>query len=45
VVRNLLIETQAGEPAPRQMYAQFFDQLALTADARFAAYAQTRGQS
>jgi hypothetical protein len=32
VVRNLLIETQAPKPAPRQMHAQLFDQLALAGD-------------
>src|SRR5437773_8927777 len=30
VVRNLLIEPQPGEPAPRQMHAQFLEQFALT---------------
>jgi len=33
VMRNLLIETQAGEPAPRQMHVQFLDQLALAGNA------------
>jgi hypothetical protein len=33
VMRNLLIETQACEPAPRQVHAQFLYQLALTGDA------------
>src|SRR5271157_5313444 len=33
VVRNLLIEPQAGEPAPRQMHAQLFHQLALAGNA------------
>ena len=33
VMRNLLIETQAGEPAPRQMHAQFLHQLAFAGDA------------
>jgi hypothetical protein len=28
-MRNLLIETQTGKPAPSQMHAQFLDQLAL----------------
>jgi hypothetical protein len=28
-MRNLLIEPQPGEPAPWQMHAQLFDQLAL----------------
>jgi hypothetical protein len=32
-MRNLLIEPQPGKPAPRQMHAQLFDQLALTGDA------------
>src|ERR1035441_10992755 len=32
-MRNLLIEAQAGEPAPRQMHAQFFHQLAFARDA------------
>ena len=30
VVRNLLIEPQPGEPAPRQMHAQLLEQFALT---------------
>jgi hypothetical protein len=30
VVRDLLIEAQASKLAPRQMHAQFLDQLALT---------------
>jgi hypothetical protein len=33
MMRNLLIETQSGKPAPRQMHAQFLDQFALTGDA------------
>jgi hypothetical protein len=33
VVRNLLIEPEPGEPAPRQMHTQLFYQLALAADA------------
>ena len=33
VMRDLLIETQTGEPVPRQMHAQFFRQLAFAADA------------
>src|SRR6516162_11827709 len=33
VVGNLLIEAEAGEPAPRQMHTQFFHQLALTRNA------------
>jgi hypothetical protein len=33
VMRDLLIEAQAREPAPRQVHAQFFHQLALTGDA------------
>src|SRR5258708_3074055 len=33
VMRDLLIEAQSGKPAPRQMHAQFLDQLALTGDA------------
>ena len=32
-MRDLLIEAQTGEPAPRQMHAQFLDQLALAGDA------------
>ena len=32
-MRDLLIEAQAGKPAPGQMHAQFLDQLALTANA------------
>ena len=32
-MRDLLIETQAGEPAPRQMHAQFLHQFALAGDA------------
>jgi hypothetical protein len=32
-MRNLLIEAQTGEPAPRQVHAQFLHQLALTGDA------------
>src|SRR5215469_7293189 len=31
-MRNFLIEPQAGEPAPRQVHAQLFHQLALTGD-------------
>ena len=33
VVRNLLIEPQTREPAPRQMHAQLFHKLALAGDA------------
>src|SRR5437762_5090993 len=33
VMRNLLIEAQTGEPAPRQMHAQFFHQFPLASDA------------
>jgi hypothetical protein len=33
VMRDFLIETQAREPAPRQVHAQFLHQLALTGDA------------
>src|ERR1043165_3756321 len=33
VMRNLLIEAETGEPAPCQMHAQFFHQLAFTGDA------------
>jgi hypothetical protein len=33
VMRNLLIEAQTGEPAPRQMHAQFFHQLAFAGNA------------
>jgi len=33
VMRNLLIEPQAGEPAPRQMHAQLFHELPLAGDA------------
>src|SRR5271166_216877 len=33
VMRNLLIETQADEPAPCQMHAQLFHQLALAGNA------------
>src|SRR5277367_2794 len=33
VMRNLLIETQTGKPAPRQMHAQLFHQLALAGNA------------
>jgi hypothetical protein len=32
-MRNLLIEAQTGEPAPRQMHAQFFHQSPLAGDA------------
>ena len=32
-MRNLLIEPQTGEPAPRQMHAQLFHQFALAGDA------------
>jgi hypothetical protein len=32
-MRDLLIETQTPEPAPRQMHAQFFQQLAFAGDA------------
>ena len=31
-MRNLFIETQPREPAPRQMHAQFLDQFALAGD-------------
>ena len=33
VMRNLLIESQSGKPAPCQMHAQLFHQLALAGDA------------
>src|SRR5439155_12878016 len=33
MMRDLLIETQAREPAPRQMHAQLFHQLAFAGDA------------
>jgi len=33
VMRDLLLEAQAGEPAPRQMHAQLFHQLPLAGDA------------
>jgi hypothetical protein len=33
VVRNLLIETQTREPAPRQVHAQFLHQLPFASDA------------
>src|ERR1700736_2525347 len=33
VMRGILIETQTREPAPRQMHAQFFHQLAFAGDA------------
>jgi hypothetical protein len=33
LMRDLLIETQTREPAPGQVHAQFFHQLALAADA------------
>ena len=33
VVRNFLIEPQSSEPAPRQVHAQLFHQLALARDA------------
>ena len=33
VMRNLLIEAQTGEPAPRQMHAQLLHQLAFAGDA------------
>ena len=33
VMQDLLIEAQTGEPAPRQMHAQLFDQLALAGNA------------
>ena len=33
MVRNLLLEAQSGKPAPGQMHAQIFDQLALARDA------------
>src|SRR5215475_10323793 len=32
VMRNLLIKTQAGKPAPRQMHAQLLHQLPLARD-------------
>ena len=32
-MRDLLIEAQSGEPAPRQMHAQFLHQLAFAGDA------------
>jgi hypothetical protein len=32
-MRDFLIETQAREPAPRQVHAQFLHQLALAGDA------------
>jgi len=33
VMRDLLIEAQAGKPAPGQMHSQFLDQLAFTGNA------------
>jgi len=33
VMRDLLIEAQTGEPAPRQMHAQFLHQVAFAGDA------------
>jgi hypothetical protein len=33
VMRNFLIKAQTGEPAPSQMHAQFFHQLALARNA------------
>jgi hypothetical protein len=33
VVRDLLIEAQPGEPAPRQVHTQLFHQFALAGDA------------
>ena len=33
MVRDLLIETQSREPAPRQMHAQFLHQFAFAGDA------------
>jgi hypothetical protein len=33
VMRDLLIESEAGEPPPRQVHAQLFHQPALTGDA------------
>src|SRR5437588_7027892 len=33
VMRDLLIEAQTGEPAPRQMHAQFLHQFAFAGDA------------
>jgi hypothetical protein len=33
VMRDLLIEAQTGEPAPRQVHAQFLHQLPLAGDA------------
>src|SRR2546430_17355074 len=44
-MRNLLIETQTGKPAPRQMHAQLFDQLALAADAIQVADQQAEQQN
>ena len=35
VVRDLLIETQSREPAPRQMHAQFLHQFAFAGDAPY----------
>jgi hypothetical protein len=32
-MRNLLIEPEAGKPAPGQMHAQLLDQFALAGDA------------
>ena len=32
-MRDLLIEAQTGEPAPRQMHAQFLHQFAFAGDA------------
>jgi hypothetical protein len=32
-MRNFLVETEACEPAPRQVHAQFLNQFALAADA------------
>jgi hypothetical protein len=33
VMRDLLIESQSRKPPPRQLHAQFIDQLALAGDA------------
>jgi len=44
MMRNLLIEAQTGEPAPRHMHAQLLYQLALASDAVQIAHQQNAQQ-
>jgi len=45
MMRDLLVESQPGEPAPGQMHAQFLHQFALAADAVEIAISKMRSSS